>query len=39
VLGLGGYDTMYWTFAAALVVIEAAVFMTDAAPRTEPDAG
>lgn len=37
VLGLGGYDTMYWTFAAALAAIGVVVLMTDTSPRAEPE--
>jgi MFS family permease len=36
VVALGGYDTLYWTFAAALLVAGVAVLMTDTSPRSEP---
>jgi MFS family permease len=37
-VALGGYDTLYWTFAAALVVVAVAVYLVESSPRREPDA-
>ena len=34
-LALGGYDTMYWTCAAALALAAVAVYAVDSSPRVE----
>lgn len=34
-VALGGYDTLYWTFAAALVLVAVAVYVVDSSPREE----
>ncbi|MBI1733892.1 MAG: MFS transporter [Candidatus Rokubacteria bacterium] len=35
VIGLGSYDTLFWTFAAALAIVAGGVLATDTSPRAE----